>query len=127
MSAIANHSTHVRATCNFNTDGRNYTDYLRAKLKDIDVMHLNFEGCARFEYITIRGFDCYDCTAWFAQRDTWHAHINSYGAAGCQLSSPGAVISPGGEDDFGFYETVNPVHRCSSDGHSTTQWWFGEQ
>lgn len=34
MNAIANHSTQVRATCNFNTDGLNYTDYLRAKNMD---------------------------------------------------------------------------------------------
>ena len=38
MDAIANRSTHVRATCNFNTDELKYSDYLRAKLTDIDVI-----------------------------------------------------------------------------------------
>jgi len=38
MDMIANHSTHFRATCNFNTDGLIYTDYLRAKFTDIDAL-----------------------------------------------------------------------------------------
>ena len=129
MNAIAKHSTHVRATCNFNTDGLKYTDYLRATLGDINVMRFFGDQCKRFEYISIRGFDCNHCTAWFAQGDSWHPHVDSYYGQirGCRLINLGAVSSPGGEDDFGLYETVNPVHRCSSSGNCTTQWWFGER
>jgi len=131
INVIANHSTHVRATCNFNTDGLQYIDYLRAKLSDIDVTSLNFDGCKSYEYINIRGYDCSNCTAQFTQVDRWHAHVDSYHGSriGCQLTSPlaGAVISPGGEDNFGFYQTINPAHRCSSSNNSTTQWWIGEQ
>ena len=47
MNAMANHSTHVRATCNFNSEELKYSDYLRAKLTDIDVMSLNFDGCKK--------------------------------------------------------------------------------
>lgn len=130
MKMISSNSTHVRATCNFNTAGLNYTDYLRAKITDIDVIRLKIDGCKKYEYINIRGYSCGQCTAHFAQIDIWHAHVDSYYGSqkGCQLTSPltGAVRNPGGEDNFGFYQTVNPVHRCSSSLNSTTQWWFGE-
>ena len=131
MKMIAKHSSRFRATCNFNTDGLNYTDYLRAKFTDIDVMQLKYDRCKKYEYINIRGYGCENCTAHFVQKDPWHAHVDSfYGSSkGCQLTSPlaGAVKLPAGEDNFGYYETVNPVHRCSSSPNSTTQWWFGEQ
>ena len=131
INFMGSHSTHVRATCNFNTDGLNYTDYLRAKLSDIDVMSLSFDGCKRYEYINIRGYYCHNCTAHFVQRDYWHAHVDSYSGSqrNCQFKSPleGAVKMKSGEDNFGWYETVNPVHRCSASADSTTQWWIGEQ
>lgn len=128
MESIANQSSHVRATCNFNTDGLNFTDYLRAKLTDIDVMRKKFNDCRNYEYINVRGYGCHDCTAVFVQQDMWHAHVDSYHdyGEGCQLKASGAIKDPAGEDDFGWYETVNPIHRCSSNNNSTTQWWFGE-
>ena len=129
MNAIANRSTHVRATCNFNTDELKYSDYLRAKLTDIDVMRLNFDGCKKYEFISVRGYNCTSCTADFVQRDIWHAHIDSYYGPrkGCQCTriSTGAVEKPTGEDDFGMYDTVNTNHSCVSSDDSTTQWWFG--
>ena len=131
MEMIANRSSHFRATCNFNTDGLIYTDYLRAKFIDIDVIRLKFDGCKKYERIDIRGYGCKNCTAGFVQQDPWHAHVDSYYGSkrGCELTSPltGAVLQPGGEDDFGWYQTVNPLHRCSSSLNSTTQWWFGSQ
>ena len=130
MKLIANRSSHVRATCNFHTDGLIFTDYLRAKLADIDIVRLKANECRRYEYINIRGYGCHNCTAGFVQQDIWHAHIDSYhgSRAGCQLTSPlaSAIRDPTGEDNFGLYETVNPVHRCSSSNNSTTQWWLGE-
>ena len=129
MDAIAKHSNHVRATCNFNTDGLKFSDYLRAKQRNIDVMRLDANGCRKFEYISIRVFDCTECRALFTQRDSWHANVDSYYGPGygCQLNAPGAVPLTGGEDDFGFYQAVNTAHRCSSNKNSTTQWWLGEQ
>ena len=130
MITTAKRSTHVRATCNFNTEELKYRDYLRAKLNDIDVMRiLNFDGCKKYEFISIRGYNCSNCTAQFAQTDNWHAHTDSfYGSKiGCQFTSQstGAVKLKGGEDNFGWYKVVNPVHRCVSSDDSTTQWWFG--
>ena len=49
MITTAKRSTHVRATCNFNTEELKYRDYLRAKLHDIDVMRFNGRGaCKKF-------------------------------------------------------------------------------
>ena len=47
---------------------------------------------------------------------------------GCQFTSlsADAVKSHGGDDNFGCYRAVNPVHICVSNDDSTTQWWFGE-
>ena len=57
MATIADHSTHVRATCNFYTDGLNYTDYLTAKLSEVNVTdYARIDKCNRFEYIDIRGY-----------------------------------------------------------------------
>ncbi|CAH3018803.1 unnamed protein product [Porites evermanni] len=104
-------------------------DYLRAKLNDIDVMRLNFDGCKKYEFISIRGYNCSNCTAQFVQTDNWHAHTDSFWGPkiGCQFTSQstGAVRLLGGEDNFGWYQTVNPAHRCTSSNDSTTQWWLG--
>lgn len=131
MSSALAHSTHVRATCNFNIDGLKTTDYLRARMIDANVLLLNGEACKKFEYVNIRGYDCHNCTVWFTQTESWHAHVDSYYTPNlpCQFTEArnGSVPIPAGEDNFGFYETVNPLHRCSSTNKSTTQWWFGVQ
>ena len=65
-----------------------------------------------------------------AQRINWHLHVDSYyGANVCQFTSAGngSIASPSGEDNFGQYHEINPLHRCSSANDATTQWWFGEQ
>ena len=129
MIATANRSTHVRATCNFNTEQLQYKDYFRAKLSEIDVLRLSFDECKKVEFISIRGYNCTGCTAFFFQKDGYHVHTDSYWApvVKCQFTSASAdaVHLPGGEDDFGCYKTVNPVQKCVSTDDSTTQWWFG--
>ena len=129
MNSTLSHSTHFRATCNFNTDGLVTTDYLRAKTTDLNILLLNSEPCVKMEYINIRCYDCYNCTAKMTQTINWHLHFDSYYVAHCQFTSArnGSVKLPGGEDNFGFYETINPLHRCTSGDNATTQWWFGEQ
>ena len=51
MMATANNSTHVRATCNFDSEKRNYRDYLRAKLSELNVMNFNSIQCKKFEFV----------------------------------------------------------------------------
>ena len=97
MTAIADHSTHVRATCNF---------YLRAKLSEINVTdYARIDKYKGFEYIDIRGYGCGNCTAHLIQSSQWHPHVDSYYGSqkGCGSSFPGAIREEG-EDDFGAYE-----------------------
>ena len=129
IHATLSHSTHFRATCNFNTDGLVTTDYLRAKTTDFNFLLPTQDPCVKMEYMNIRGYDCYNCTAKFYQKIDEHIHCDSYNVDPCQFTSArnGAVKLHGGEDNFGFYGTINPSHRCTSNDNSTTQWWFGEQ
>ncbi|XP_068676476.1 uncharacterized protein [Montipora foliosa] len=127
MNITAIQSSHLRVTCNFNIDGLNYTDYLRARLSEIDIINLKSIGCKEHEYINIRGYSCYNCTTHFHQGRNFHAHIDSYNTPReeCNAYFPDSVAEGGGEDNFGLYDAVNPLHRCSSNGNSTTQWWVG--
>ena len=125
MSSTLSHSTHFRATCNFNTDGLVTTDYLRAKTTDLNILLLNKDSCVKMEYINIRGNDCHNCTAKLAQTKDWHLHFDSHYVDHCHFAK--AHKLSGGEDHFGYYHTTTPLHRCTSGNDSTTQWWFGEQ
>ena len=128
MTSTLSHSTHFRATCNFNTDGVVTTDYLRAKTTDCNILLLNRATCVKMEYINIRGYECYNCNAKISKK-SWHVYAPSYHIEPCQFTSPrdGSVVLPNGEDNFGHYNTINPLHRCTSANDATTQWWFGEQ
>ena len=129
MNSTLSHSTHFRATCNFNTDGLLTRDYLRGKTTDFNILLLNGEACVKMEYISIRGYDCYNCTAKMTQKISWHIHCDSHDMDPCQFTSAlnGSVKYPSGEDNFGYYHTINSLHNCSSRENATTQWWFGEQ
>ena len=128
MNSTLSHSTHFRATCNFNTDGLVTTDYLRAKTTNLNILQLNGWPCVKMEYVNIRGYDCYDCTALLGQVIHLHIHTDS-SVISCQFKSAsnGSVKSGDGEDNFGYYNTINTLHRCTSGDDATTQWWFGEQ
>ena len=129
MESLANHSTHLRVTCNFPTEGLQYTDYARAKLEGHDIFDTWSNTCQLYEYINIRGHECSNCTAGTKQiaRRAWS--IKSYQSKlgwGCDFDgSPGAISS--NERNFGYYGdgTVNADHRCTSSPASTTQHWFG--
>ena len=126
MQSLADHSTHLRATCNFATDGLQYTDYARAKLAGHDIFG-NWTICQMYEYVNIRGINCSNCTALTRQKSTTSWTIRSYGSKekGCEFDG-----TPGGmkrEYNFGDYgsDKINPTHRCTSSNTSTTQHWFG--
>ena len=125
MNSTRSHSTHFRATCNFNTDGRVTTDYLRAKTTDLNILQLDGWPCVKMEYINIRGYDCYDCMAKMVQGINWHLPTDS-SLTSCRfkIAHDSSVES---EDNFGYYDIVNPLHRCTSGDNATTQWWFGAQ
>ena len=126
MQSLVNHSTHLRATCNFPTDGLQYVDYARAKLADHDIFG-DWSRCQVYEYVNIRGNNCSNCTALTKQYVNIHWHIKSYKSKPKECEFDG---KPGGikvENSFGRYpdQKTNPNHRCSSSDTSTTQHWFG--
>ena len=129
MNSMLSHSTHVRATCNFNIDGMVARDYLRAKTSDLNILLVNGNDALKWNISIVRGYDCYNCTAWISQTRNWHLHTDSYHGIHCQFTSArnGAVASSGGEDNFGYCYAINPLHRCISGDNATTQWWFGKQ
>ncbi|XP_015768761.1 PREDICTED: uncharacterized protein LOC107347385 isoform X2 [Acropora digitifera] len=129
MNSTLSHSSHFRATCNFNTDGLVKTDYLRGKTTELNILLLNSRQCETLEYINIRGHEAYNVSVWMVQEKSVHIHTDSHnGGSYCQFKSAlNGSKGGGGEDNFGLYVTINRKHRCSSEDSSTTQWWFGEQ
>ena len=100
LAWLRTQSTHWRATCRYDTDGVVYTDYMRTSLANCDIITLP-EGtppniCFQFEFINIRGHECFNCTA-----PLWNSpalHTDS-GLTFCEFNATeGAVVS---EDNFG--------------------------
>ena len=77
MQSLAIYSTHLRATCNFPTDGLQYTDYARAKLAGHNIFG-TWDTCQMYEYVNIRGNSCSNCTALTKQQENVSWHIRSY-------------------------------------------------
>ena len=132
MHDISNHSTHVRATCNFShSAGVNYRDYLRLKLSEINPLTFKGEKCVTFEFVSITGSNCSNCSLRIYQRSgsvsQHHLHMDChYSVARCPGSTPPVPgCTQTGEDLFGYYGFVLPTHGCSSSPSATTQWWFG--
>ena len=77
MQSLADHSTDLRATCNFPTHGLKITDYARAKLKNHDFFGTFSYQCLHYEYINIMGVSCENCTAATKQGNFSSWTINS--------------------------------------------------
>ena len=125
MQSLAIDSTHLRATCNFLTDGLRYTDYARAKLAGHDIFG-TWATCQMYEYVNIRGICCSNCTALTKQGEHAAWHVRSYGSidAGCEFD--GKPSGSDYENNFGKFGDVNmnQDHRCSFSPASTTQHWL---
>ena len=125
MTHLKSQSTRWRVTCSFSPFGVDYTDYVRAKFTDFDILTFLGRGiCMKVEFVNIRGHQCAQCTTrWWQIKGVYAPHIDST-AKGCQLvPSHGAVNT---ENNFGYYiEAYNNKFRCSANSLSTTNWWFG--
>ena len=122
MNHLKSQSTHWRVTCSFPTYKVDYTDYVRAKFTDFDIMTFRHRAiCKKVEYVNIRGHQCAQCTSKWWQYE-YGAHIDST-QTGCQfLAAQDSVVN---EDNFGYYGSYNNKFRCSARPLSTTNWWFG--
>ena len=122
-----------RLTCNFNTDGMVYKDYVIATHANIPLLPPNSQHnrCKKVESIDIRGKgSCVNCNVVVRHKNGLGLHIDSYHSSNdCSTNFIGSTACSGGqgEDNFGFYECVNKQHLCSSSEESTTQLWFGGQ
>lgn len=134
MLHIKSYSTLWRATCKYNTDGLSKRDYMKALLKNMDILTYSGAVCAHVQHIDIRGINCKECTTIFHQVSSRHPYVDcGYGRPnmGCTFdaSSGGVREVRNGwwnwDDNFGYYDVRNPNHRCSSSSSSTTQWWLG--
>ncbi len=124
MTHLKSQSTHWRTTCSFPTHKVDYTDYVRAKFTDFDIMTFLGSGiCKKVEYINIRGHQCAQCTSKWWQVNSKYAPGMDSPSTGCDLvATEGSVSS---EDNFGGYFSYNNKFRCSAGSLSTTNWWFG--
>ena len=129
MQSIQEDSSKFRVTCNYDTDGVVYRDYLQVATDQIDILtYASGASCILVEQIDIRGESCKNCTAHIFQNFHHSLHSDSYFPASlnCEFQPTGGLYCSGyGEDNFGFYDCANPAHRCSSAQSSTTQTWFG--
>ena len=126
---LRDHSTHWRATCRYDTDGTVHTDYLRASLEDFDIIRqvpIVTDDCRPYEYVNIRGNECVNCTArtWY-KKGSFHLVIDSSMQNGCDFDGSISDQAVHSEDNFGFYDVVNPKFRCTSSQNATTQFWIG--
>ena len=130
MTSLKAHSTHWRTTCNFNVHRVDYKDYVRGNFSEFDIMTYIGDGiCKKVEFINIRDNVGAHLTVRYWQiynggwREILHIDSSTYRPA-CEFdASTGSV---GGEDNFGFYTTINKQFRCTADRSATTQHWFGE-
>ena len=125
MKSLRDVSTHWRATCSFEKYGINhYKDYVRGRFADADIFAFMGSGvCLKTELVNIRGHTGIQKTARFWQvLSTFLLHIDS-SLKGCQFDPTAGSVSS--EDNFGFYDYVNPKFTCTMNADSTTQWWFG--
>ena len=129
MQSVQEDSGKFRVTCNYNTDGVVYRDYLQASNNVIDI--LAFESgflCALTEWVDIRGTTCENCKVKIRQHRNYMLHIDSFYSDDCEFRPAKSKFCNliGGEDNFGRYKCVNQAHRCSASLSATTQTWFGD-
>ena len=131
MQSIHEDSSKFRITCNYDTDGVVYRDYLQVANDQINILtHTSGGRCTLVEHIDIQGQSCKYCTASIVQggKLKLSLHFDSYYAqrSKCEFKPNGSEYCSGrGEDNFGEYNCVNKDHRCSASQSSTTQIWFG--
>ncbi len=134
MAYIHEHSLKWRITCNYETEGVRYNhDYVRALIADVPLFTLssNQGQCVPVLRITIHGETCYSCKAHMVQSDQLPLHFHARRSTACGLDVGDTVscnntgLPEEEEDNFGYYNCINPAHGCSSSPSATTQMWLG--
>ena len=122
MQSIQADSSNFRLTCKYDVDGMVYRDYLQATKTQVDIMTFDSASCPVVDEIDVRGHSCSKCDVFLVQTNVYGIHIS----IGCSFRPSGIFGCHGlGEDNFGWYDCINPAHRCSSLPTATTQTWLG--
>ena len=129
MQIIQEDSKKFRITCNYDTEGVVYRDYLEAAKFEIDILTFRNRTCSLVEWIDIRRQSCKQCTAYIVHDSQYGLHSDSFHAKsrGCEFQPKESLPCNNrrGEDNFGLYSCINEHHRCSSSPSATTQIWLG--
>ena len=128
MNSILSDSTKWRFTCNYDSNGTVYIDYVRGLTTELDIMHFNDGQCVKVQYINVRGWNCTDCMVYMKQVHDIPLHVrigiceftNVNDLKECHDYGPAWI-----ETSFGYYGCYNTEHRCSSSLSATTQFWLG--
>lgn len=121
-----------RLTCNFDSDGPVYTDYVQASHAVVPLLSTDgqHDDCQTVEFINIRGQAHTNGNVRIVHEKRKGLHIDSYHSGiKCMTKflESKKCDDGSGEDNFGEYRCTNKNHRCSSSETSTTQLWFGGQ
>lgn len=132
MEALRNlkEITHWRITCNFDVNGVNYRDYLRAAFSRLDILAFEGGSCRTVEYINVMGSGCQDCQIFFRQASDLILSVESEQSSkicGMTFVDGRNVAIRNIKYLFGSYciGCYNSMFQCSRSESSTTSLWFG--
>ena len=141
MSFVSQMSTYWRVTCEYNTLGVDYVDYIRSKINETslltyqDIEVSQADRCRKVEYANVRGSQCEECTVGFQQSADYSMLVANWVSSvwGCDLKTSDfaeGCASGVNERYFGYFKgeydnCVTGHHRCAATSDSTTQFWFG--
>ena len=129
MMSINQDSSKWRQTCQYDSQGVVYTDYVESSNANNDIFSFlpssgSGRTCSYVDYVDVRGQNCAKCTVLIIQHTDNPFHVDSYHTStNCEFRPTGS--SNCGEDNFGLYNCINSAHRCSSSPTATTQTWLG--
>ena len=137
MSFVSQMSTHWRVTCEYDTLGVDYVDYIRSKINETSLLTYQDIGlsyadrCRKVEHDNVRGRQCEHCTVAILQYVAYSMHISHPVGSiyGCDIKTSDFAEGCGSNEHyFGYFKDGNCVtghHRCAATSDSTTQFWFG--
>lgn len=129
IDLILSSSTRWRITCkNASRSTGNVREIVRARLNQVPVFsNHTWEKCVKVEYINIRGHKCGNCRAFMVNDGVRPFYFDPKRSGEvCDFTVPDITMCGNeGENSFGYYNCINPSHRCSASNHSTTFMWLG--
>lgn len=127
MQYLANHFTHLRATCYFSTNCcRIWITHAPIASWQIIAFFGSWSECWLYERINIRGNDCSNCTAWKRQklRELGTSGVSTAWTVPVNLIEDQMETSTRTISEYSDI-TISQNHSCKSSNAFTTQHCFG--